>query len=353
MHGISLGTAKLQYFNYNLSFVITYFLKTTVKLVLNVALPLLLGLAIMWWMYREFDFRQLLHTLRYDTAWGWMLLSLVFGVLAPVLRGLRWRQTLEPLGENPRRSTCIHAVFISYAASLVVPRIGEVTRCGILNRYDGTSFSKSIGTVITERIIDALLLLTIVVVVILSQLGIFYKFFEETGVGIGTTLQSFTPMGWFVTILCLIVTVVFLFILLKRFKFSPNIRKFFSEIRTGIFSLRDVRNKTLFAAYTIGIWLCYFLHFYIAFYCFQSTQVLGLDIGLVTFIVCSIAVIVPTPNGMGPWHFAVKTILVLYGVETTGAETFVLVVHTVHTALIPILAVYVMMCLKRRPLDLR
>ena len=52
------------------------------------------------------------------------------------------------VGRRPRLSSCVHAVFLSYASSLVVPRVGEVLRCGVLKKYDGTSFTKSLGTVV-------------------------------------------------------------------------------------------------------------------------------------------------------------------------------------------------------------
>ena len=67
---------------------------------------------------------------------------------------------------------------------------------------------------------------------------------------------------------------------------------------------------------------------------------LGFTAAIVSFIIGSISVIVPTPNGAGPWHFAVKTILILYGLTDTDAITFVLIVHTIQTALVPILGIY-------------
>ena len=323
-------------------------MQTTVKKTLNVLLPLALGAAILWWMYKEFDFRQMADTLHHGMNWGWMAFSLVFGILAQVFRGLRWRQTLDPLGEHPRRSTCIHAVFISYAASLLIPRIGEVTRCGVLNRYEGTSFSKAIGTVITERIIDSLLLLTVIVIVAFSQLSVLNDFFQHTGTDFTDLLHRFTTMGYVVTFVCLLVTAVFLWFLLRRFRISTNLRKMLADIKAGILSLRNVKNKALFTFYTLAIWISYFLLFYITFYSFPFTQYLGLHVGIVTFSVCSIASVAPTPNGMGPFHFAVKTMLVLYGVAATSAETFVLIVHAVQTALIPLLAVYSLICLSLR-----
>ena len=61
---------------------------------------------------------------------------------------------------------------------------------------------------------------------------------------------------------------------------------------------------------------------------------------MVTFVVGSIAVLVPTPNGAGPWHFAVKTMLILYGVADQNALYFVLIVHTVQTMLVILMGIY-------------
>ena len=58
------------------------------------------------------------------------------------------------------------------------------------------------------------------------------------------------------------------------------------------------------------------------------------------FVVGSIAVIVPTPNGAGPWHFAVKTMLILYGVADNEALYFVLIVHTIQTMLVILLGIW-------------
>lgn len=119
--------------------------KKTLNYTVKIILPLFLGGAILYWMYREFDFKSIRHVLLHEMNWTWMLLSFPFGILAQTFRAWRWKQTLEPLGEHPRTSTCIHSIFISYASSLVVPRIGEFARCGVLKRYDGVSFPKRIG----------------------------------------------------------------------------------------------------------------------------------------------------------------------------------------------------------------
>lgn len=322
--------------------------KNIIKKALNILFPIVLGGGILWWMYRNFDFNLLRSTLNGGMNWWWMAFSLVFGVTAQLFRGLRWKQTLEPVGENPRTSTCVHAVFLSYAASLIIPRIGEITRCGVLRKYDGTSFSKSLGTVVTERIIDSLLVLLITAIVFISQAKVFYNFFAETGTNLTEWACKFTATGYIVTALCVVALFLLLFIIMRKLTIFARFRETIKEIKEGVMSLKDVKNKTLFTLYTLGIWGSYFLHYYITFFCFDFTMGLGLNVALVSFIVGSIAVIVPTPNGMGPWHFAVKTILVLYGVLETNAETFVIIVHTIQTALIPLLGVYSLMALTKR-----
>lgn len=312
-----------------------------IKNTLNILLPILLGTAILWWMYRGFDFNQVAGTLKNGVDWWWMSLSLVFGVTAQVFRGLRWRQTLAPLGEYPSTSDCIHAIFISYTTSLIIPRSGEMVRCGVLSRYDGTSFPKSLGTVVAERVVDSLLLLFMAFLVFALHTDMFLRFFNVTGTSCSDAVSQMTTVGYIVMTLCVIVLVGLFWILVRRFEVFARLVKFAKGIKDGIFSLKNVSNKWLFTAYTIGIWGSYFLHFYITFFCFDFTQDLGIDVAMVAFTVGSFAVIVPTPNGMGSWHFAVKTILLLSGVSVdTDAEMFVLIVHAIQTALMPVLGIY-------------
>ncbi len=315
---------------------------------MNVVLSLALGCGILWWMYRGFDFSRIHDVLFNDMDWGVMMLSMVFGVTAQLFRGLRWQQSLEPFGEQARKSTCIHAVFLSYASSLIIPRIGEVTRCGVLKKYDNVSFTKSIGTVVTERIIDSLLILLVVGIVIFTQLGLFSNFFAKTGTNLSHFFSQFTTTGYVVTFICVVITVIFLYWVWKKLSSYVHFKKIMNDIWSGVKSVKSVRRKWLFILYTLGIWVSYFLHFYITFFCFSFSSDLGLTVALVSFVVGSIAVIVPTPNGMGPWHFAVKTIFVLYGVAAVNAETFVLIVHSLQTALIPLLGVFSLICLGMR-----
>lgn len=309
----------------------------------KVVLPLLLGGVILYWMYRGFDFAAVSHVLLYEMDWTWMLLSFPFGVLAQSFRGWRWRQMLEPMGEKSRRSVAVNAVFLSYALSLVIPRVGEFTRCGVLKRWDDVSFPKSLGTVVTERAVDTLLMLLVTGVALLIQLPVFSVFFSRTGTRMDIMLGQFSATGWLVTLICGAVACGFLYMLMRKMTIYNKVKDAVRGMWQGVVSLRNVKNVPLFIAMTIGIWLSYFLHYYLSFFCFDATDNLGLSCALVSFVVGSIAVIVPTPNGAGPWHFAVKTMLILYGVAENDALFFVLIVHTVQTALVALLGIYAWM----------
>ena len=315
-------------------------MKTILTNIAKIIAPILLGGVILYWMYRGEDFMRLRHVLLEEMDWTWMLLSFPFGILAQLFRGWRWKQTLEPIDEHPRTSTSIYAIFLSYAVSLIIPRLGEFTRCGVLKRYDGCSFSKALGTVVTERAIDTLLMGTVAGLTLLFQLSVFGTFFTQTGTSLDTILERFSLTGYLVTAVCIIAILILLHILFQSLNIYSKVKATASGIWQGVISLKDVKNLPLFIFFTIGIWVSYFLHYYLTFFCFEATSHLGLACALVTFVVGSIAVIVPTPNGAGPWHFAVKTMLILYGVVDEYALYFVLIVHTVQTMLVVALGIY-------------
>jgi uncharacterized protein (TIRG00374 family) len=315
------------------------------NIILKILMPLALGGAILYWMYRGEDWQTIVHVTTDEMNWTWMLLSFPFGILAQAFRGWRWRQTLEPVGEKPRTSVSVHSIFLSYAVSLLIPRVGEFTRCGVLKRYDNISFPKALGTVVTERAIDSLLVMGITVMVLLLEMSTFGTFFQKTGTSIQGILQKFSLTGYLVVAVCVAAILILLHFLLRKLSIYNKVRATLRGIWQGVISLKDVRNIPLFVFFTLGIWLSYFLHYYLTFFCFDFTADLGLGCALVTFIVGSIAVIVPTPNGAGPWHFAVKTMLILYGVADEKALYFVLIVHTIQTMLVVLLGVYAWLAL--------
>ena len=330
-------------------------MKTILTNTAKIIFPILLGGVILYWMYRGEDFYRFMHVMTDEMDWTWMLLSFPFGILAQMFRGWRWKQTLDPIEDlspntarqtptdmkiRARSTTCVRAVFISYAASLVIPRIGEFSRCAVLKRYDGASFSKSLGTVVTERAVDTLIVMLYSGIILLVEISIFGTFFKKTGTSLDRILEGFSLTGWLVTAVCGVAVLILLHLLLKSFSIYNKVKMTLSGIWEGVLSLRNVSNLPLYLFFSIGIWVMYFLHYYLTFFCFDFTANLGIGCALVSFVVANFAVIVPTPNGAGPWHFAIKTMLILYGVADEQALWFVLIVHTVQTMLVITLGIY-------------
>lgn len=315
-------------------------MKKTLLKIFRYLLPPLLGAFVLYWVYRDFDFRGAWHSMLHEMRWGWMLFSLVFGVLAPLFRGLRWKQLLDPLAPGVGAADCVDAVYLTYAVNLVVPRAGEVTRCGLLARYDGVPLAKSVGTVVTERLIDVLTMLLFSLLVFLLQMPVFLDFFRSTGTKL-TSIEHLLASPWtYVCLCCVAGTLVLLRVLLRRLSIYNKVRSVARGMLEGLLSVRGVSSKPLFWTYTVLIWLSYYLHFYVAFRCFGFSEGLGVMAALVMFVAGTFAVIVPTPNGAGPWHFAVVTMMQLYGVTAADASTFALLVHGIQTLLVVLLGVY-------------
>ena len=314
--------------------------KKIFKKVLQVVFPLLLGAFILFWVYRDFSFQRVWEVLTGGMNYGWILVSLVFGVFANLFRGWRWKLALEPLGESPKAANCVYAIFISYASNLVIPRVGEVTRCGVLSKYDGVSFSKSLGTVVSERMIDTLCVGLITGLTLLLQMPVFANFFAETGTNVDRYAEVLTSAHFYLIVVCVLAALVLVFFLVRNIALFAKVKGILQNVWQGIVALKDIKQIPLYIIYTVGIWECYFLEFYLAFYAFGFSAHLGVSAGLVMFVVGTLAVIVPTPNGAGPWHFAVMTMMVLYGVGKEDAGIFALLVHGIQTFLLILLGIY-------------
>ena len=238
-----------------------------------------------------------------------------------------------------------NSIFLSYASSLAIPRVGEVLRCGVLSKYENISFTRLVGSVVSERVVDMSMVFLFSLVTMLTQIPVFLDFFDKTGLNLGGFLSSLTSTGYWVTGICAVSALGLVWLLMKKLKIFSRTKEKLSKLMEGMMSVARLKNPWLFLLYSVGIWLSYYLHFYIAFYCFEYTAGLGPVAALVAFVVGCFAVLVPTPNGAGPWHFVVKTVLVLYGVQDNDAAVFALIVHTLQTMLTVVLGLYALAAL--------
>ena len=310
-------------------------------------MPIVLGALILYMVYDDFDFSLLWSELMGMNLW-WFAVTVVFGIMSHVVRGWRWRLTLAPLGYNPSAATCVDSVYVAYAANLVLPRVGEVSRCVILERHERVPFAHALGTLVMERMIDTLMVVLITLVAVALQWQVFVEFISEAGFRLPGGAILSTPHGLVISLLSMVAIVVLLFFFLRKLSIWQKIRSFAARFMEGLLSLKKMKNGWLFVVETVGIWFCYFMQFYLCFFCFGFSSGLSVAAGLLLFVGGSIAVVVPTPNGAGPWHFAIISIMVLYGVSTTDAQVFALIVHSTQTLLVAILGLYGIAALQLR-----
>ena len=307
---------------------------------MKIVLPLLIAGGLLYWMYRDFDFAEARRIFLDEMNIWWLFASLIPITLSHILRGLRWLITLEPLGYRPKTGDSIDSIFIAYAANVLVPRVGEVSRCAVLTKYDKVPFSKALGTLVAERLIDMLLVLLFVCVMLLTQLDVFLSLFAQTGTNEASFAELFSSPKTYAIIAAVVVTCVALWIPMKKTKLYAKVKQAVGGFVDGLLSLKTMNRKGLFLLYTIGIWVGYFLEFYLAFFCFPFTAELTVVQGLVIFAAISLAIVIPTPNGAGPWHFVVISMMTLYGVSNTDASSFALIVHTFQTLGVIMLGAY-------------
>lgn len=304
------------------------------KRVIQPIILLALGGAILWLLYRNIEWSKISDILQNDVNYSFLALSLVFGLLANTIRGLRWNLLVQPVipkGEpSPRLSNAILTVLGSYTVNMVIPRSGEIWRCAEYKRYENVGFSEIFGTLINDRLTDIISLSLILCGVVFGYQDFFFGFFTENPEQLHR-LNALLYSPWLYLALILAVAgMTVLYYLLKKY---PNNRAslIIRSIITGVASIRAMEQRGLFLIYSLLIWIGYYFYFYTAFFAFPFTQNLGVGIALIAFALSSMSALIPVQAGMGAWHAAVIAVLVAYGVSNTDAAAFALIVHSLQT----------------------
>lgn len=302
-----------------------------------------LAFLLLWLVYRKMDFKLLLENLKSGSVgWGIILLSIGIEATANSLRGLRWRLQMLPLAPPvPRRRIVIAAMWGCYAVNLALPRMGEVWRCYLVSQRERLSFSSVVGTLISDRLVDVVMMGLLFLIAIGGYYSEVIHLFAEAGVEQG--LSRFFSSPWLYLAMLLLVLLVIVFRRqLKRSRWRDKAASFGRQFATGFRTIQKMPRKWLFILLTLLVYLLYFIAFYITFYAFPFTQGLGVGVGLLAFIMATLGVALPVQGGIGPWHFMCITTLVAFGVGDTEAGLFALVVHTSQTfgiALLGLLAI--------------
>ena len=125
-------------------------------------------------------------------SWTFLALSMLAGALSHYFRALRSVLLIEPMNYKIRKSMSFYAVMVCYLSNLALPRLGEVLRCTFLQRYEKVPFQKSLGTIVTERVIDLIIFFTTFVLAIFLNTGVLSNLIinKNTGVSLGEWLND-------------------------------------------------------------------------------------------------------------------------------------------------------------------
>ena len=259
--------------------------------------------------------------------WMWVVCSMGCGLLALVLRGLRWRRLLLPVDETTSRRLSIAAYCIGNLWNSALPTSGEWVRCGLATR-NKERFDRVLGTAASERIMDLLTLGGILALLALFGWRFIGRFVTQHI--IQPVLNFWERPGILLTVLLLLALAAALLFLLrfaaKRFRIVARIKAFLMGVVEGVASIRQMPGKGWFLADTAAIWLLYMLQV------MGISMALGLGLlpkdAMLLSALGSIASVIPVPGGMGAYHYIIAlTLGSLYGMDWSAGLLFATLCH--------------------------
>ena len=273
----------------------------------------------------------------------YVFLSIIFGGIAYISRGIRWVLLINAIGHKISKKHSISAVSFSYFSNLFIPRAGEIARCTAIKKSDNIPVDKLFGTILIERVIDFIFLIFFALLCVIlksseinSSLKSYNQFVKDSNSNIGLV---------FLIILLMVFTIIYLFKnKIKQLSFYSKIIEFIFGIKEGFKSIQKIDNKFSFWMHTIIIWLMYFAMTAICFFAISETSNLNISDGLFLLVLGGIGMVIPSPGGVGTYHFLVMIGLVALQIpkgmvsvepynEYNPAFLFPFIVHSAQTLL--------------------
>lgn len=284
-----------------------------------------IGALLFWYVYQNINIQSLKDALK-ELKFSWIFLSIILGLISSFIRALRWKILIESMGYKPKTSNLFLSVQILYFINLVIPRGGEVVRCGIIARYEKIPFAKLLGTVFIERLTDLIAFIIIFIWVLFTQLSLLGRVFSTLKIS-PSNFESKILILVIVTILFMLLYWLFKKIgLLKKLQYKIN--KIKDELREGIKSIILIERKWTYLFQTALIFLVWLLMFYGLFFSYAPTHDMSFSTAIFTFTVGTLGFLLPIQAGIGIWHFLVTESLYLFGLDRDSGRMFALIAHT-------------------------
>lgn len=292
-----------------------------------------LGIGLLYFAFKGIDFTSLTSQFQ-EAEYGWIILSLCFAFVAYVSRAFRWNLLIEPLGYKPTLKQSYHALMVGYLANFAFPRIGEITRCGFLNRTTKIPVDSLFGTVIVERIIDMVTLLFMLLILVVARFELFGNFFSDNVIlpmwqKISGTLD-FSIFVWILGGSIFLLSILLIVVLKERISkiiLVQKTRKALSGIVQGLKTVYRMKRRGAFLFHTLLIWLMYLLMTWVVVFAIPATSELKLIDGLFLLVVGGFGMAAPVQGGIGAYHWIVSLGLSIYGIERAEGLVFATLSH--------------------------
>jgi glycosyltransferase 2 family protein len=295
---------------------------------------LAVGVLLLMLAFSNVNFNRLAADLK-EANYYWLLLSVLFGFIAYVSRARRWVLLINPLGYHPTLKNSFYALMTGYLANLALPRIGEITRCVALGKKEKIPVDQLIGTVVVERTIDFLSLMTIMIFLIITsgdQIGIFLK--ESILVPIQQKIFTIFGATWILWAIIFILMIAGLFIVIRYKKRLRKIR-FFAKmfdlargIINGLKTITNLKRKWEFILLTIFIWINYALMTWVVVFSIESTSHLTFGDSIFLLVIGGLAMSAPVQSGLGAFHYIIsRGLLIVKGIPLEDGLVYALLTH--------------------------
>lgn len=247
----------------------------------------------------------------------WLLMTLVAFSVSNLSRGLRWNMMLRTFGNTPRLINAFLTINLGYFANLGFPRIGEVVRAATMARYEKISLERVVGTIVVGRTIDVVMLLLITgIALLLGREKLWNKAIELVDLGDKVeTLQTLAIFGA-VGGMLLLALAWWQRARIMGSAVGQKVIDVFKGFGEGMQTALKVESPVQFFLHSINIWVMYILMTYFVILAFSPTAALSLEAALVTFVSGGWGIVIPSPGGMGTYHFLTGEALQLYGVSS-------------------------------------
>ncbi len=255
-----------------------------------------------------------------------LVISSLLAIISHLIRALRWKMLINPLGYSFTLKESFLSVMIGYFVNLAIPRGGELSRCYNLYKLKGIPIDQSFGTVVAERIIDMILLVTMILVAFLIEFDKLWSFFEQLDYSTESSngFQNLIIVGGGLLVFSVILIG---YLILKRkillLRLLSKIKSTLIGLKKGLKTIFQLDNAPLFYFYSLSIWVLYFLMSYFVVLAFPETHNLGMVATLGIFTIGGIAMAIPLPGGTGSYHVLVPLgLVVLYNIPKDESVAF-------------------------------